>query len=99
MSHLLPRDELSEFLSGYKRTFANEKAEGNMSQHEGKRPIGSIPKASYIFLSEWVRGIAIFNQYVIIILCWNLINLSLSVARLIYNHNTWIEMHTCVELQ
>ena len=28
ISHLLPRDELSEFLSGYKRTIADEKPKG-----------------------------------------------------------------------
>ena len=38
-SHLLPRDKLSEFLSGYKRTINNQKAGDSMSQHEGKRPV------------------------------------------------------------
>ena len=39
MSHLLPRDDLSQFPSGYKRTITDEKAEGNMSQHQGERPV------------------------------------------------------------
>ena len=42
MSHLLPRDELLKFISEYKKTIADEKAEGNMSQVSEKLGTYSI---------------------------------------------------------
>ena len=66
MSPLLPRNELSEFLRWYKRIAAGEKAKGNMLQHEGKRPVtlDAFQKLVTFSFSEWIRGIAIFDQYV-----------------------------------
>ena len=68
---VLPRDELSEFLSGYKKTIAEEKLK--VTCHNMKiasRDIGSIPITSNIFLSEWLRGIAMFDKYVIRYIMW-----------------------------
>ena len=55
MTYLLPRDELSEFLCEYKRTITGVKAKGNMSQHEGKRPVtleAFQKHATFFFQSE-----------------------------------------------
>ena len=92
MSHVLPRDELSEFLSGYKKTIADERAEGNMSQHEGKRPVTleTFRKlATFSFRCGYEASQNLINT-LFIILCWNLMSRSISVARLLYNHITWI---------
>ena len=90
MSHLLPRDELSEFLSGYKRTIADEKAEGKMSQHKGKRPVTleAFCKLATFSFQRGYEASQYLTSTLFIILCWNLVSRSISVARLMYNHNT-----------
>ena len=100
ISHILPRDELSEFLSGYKRTIADLKAEGNMSQHEGKRPV-TLEEFRKLATFSFQSGYDV-SQYLtntlFILLCWNLMSRSISVARLMYNHITWIGDALVVEL-
>ena len=89
---LLPREELSEFFSGYKRTIVDEKAEDKMSQHGGMRPVTleAFRKLATFCFQSGYEASQYLTYTLFIILRWNLMSLSISVARLIYNHITLI---------
>jgi hypothetical protein len=85
--------KLSEFMSGYKRLVASAKQSGEMPMQEGKQPFTfeSYRMLSNIALKQEIEiGTLLFAQ-LYLVLCWNLMARSCSVASLMYQHITWTD--------
>jgi hypothetical protein len=84
-------DEISSFIKGYKRQVAELKQNGEMSITEGKIP---LPFSGYQFLAtRAVFAISDFQlnmfAWLFMLLSWNLMARSISVATIMYNHIAW----------
>ena len=86
--------ELTRFIGGYKRKIADLKTCGEMSMGEGKSP---IPFSAYRLLakkalaaSEDVQQGIFSHTY--LLLCWNLMARSNSVAKICLQHIGWEEV-------
>ena len=93
-------NKMAEYCSGYKRKVAQLKEDGELPMMEGKVAMSST---GYNFLAE----IALtqdddFNLYTFIhyflLLCWNLMARSVSVAHIMYDHISWEEDALCINL-
>ena len=91
-------DELNRFMSGYKRKIAELKEKGEMSMGEGKAP---IPFSAYrILAKKALEAIHDIQQgmfsHTYLLLCWNLMARSHSVAKICLQHIGWEEVRLLI---
>ena len=100
ISDQFPKDEVSEFCSGYKRTIAKEKEDGRLPQREGKRAcsMDTYKQLLRCSIEHGYETAAYMTNTLFLLLCWNLMSRSISVGRLCYDHITWVGDALVVEL-
>jgi hypothetical protein len=87
----LNKTKMSEFVSGYKRKIAQLKEDGELPMMEGKSPMSNT---GYNFLAlkaltqEEDFNVSTFSHF-FLLLCWNLMARSVSVANIRYEHISW----------
>ena len=89
---MFPSDEISDFISGYKRNIAYEKLAGHVTLQEGKRAVTfeSYRKLAQLATSAATSASQYINMTLFMLLSWNLMCRSISTANLMYTHMTWI---------
>ena len=90
--------ELTRFVGGYKRKVADLKEKGEMRLGEGKSP---IPFSAYRLLARKALAVSTDIQQGIfshsyLLLCWNLMARSNSVAKICLQHIGWEEVRCLV---
>jgi len=92
ISNMFPSDEISDFISGYKRNIAYEKLAGHVTLQEGKRAVTfeSYRKLAQLATSAATSASQYINMTLFMLLSWNLMCRSISTANLMYTHMTWI---------
>jgi hypothetical protein len=89
----MAKSQLTDFVSGYAKRVAQAKEDGDMPMVEGKSPMSTV---GYHFLAnKAVTQDEDFNLctfvHVFLLLCWNLMARSVSVAHILYEHIGWEE--------
>lgn len=88
---------INDFIKGYRRLIAQEKEDGKMSIHEGKRPLPVqgyrlLCWSSLAYLSSTERNhVKLFSNYahLYLLLQWNLMARTVSISTIKYHHICW----------